>query len=170
MRNRLSILSKLLSLSDWNGKIYVRGVNPNGLTLDKEHPTKFHISGKVSVSGNVMSLIDGEGTTTVIPNDNCFYSLFSSCDLTQAPELPATTLTKSCYEDMFLGCELLTQAPALPATTLAECCYVGMFSDCRSLTEAPELKSVTMADSCPTSRRSRTPTWLSAPRSARIPL
>ena len=139
---------KMLSLSSLNGKIYVRGNNPNGLTVDKRYPTKFNIWGKVSVSGNVMSLIDGEGTSTVIPNDNCFYSLFASCDLTRAPELPATTLTKSCYENMFLGCELLTQAPELPATTMAKNCYSGMFAECLSLTEAPALPATTLADSC----------------------
>ncbi len=139
---------KMMSLSGSNSKIYVRGYNPNGFTIDKKHPTRFHIVGKTSVSGNVMSLVDEDGISTVIPNDNCFYSLFASCDLTQAPELPATTLTKSCYENMFFGCESLTKAPELPATTLAECCYLGMFAECHNLTEAPELKSVTLADSC----------------------
>ena len=137
-----------LTLEHVGDKVYVRGNNPNGFTFDKENPARFHIKGKVSASGSVMSLIDGVGTSTVIPNDYCFYSLFSACDLTKAPELPATTLTKNCYEMMFLGCESLTQAPELPATTMTDGCYMGMFAECHFLEEAPELPSLKLADSC----------------------
>ena len=49
--------------------------------------------------------------------------MFSSCtSLTQAPALPATTLTSGCYSSMFKGCTSLTSAPTLPATTLADYC------------------------------------------------
>jgi hypothetical protein len=34
---------------------------------------------------------------------------------------------------MFLGCTALTQAPDLPATTLAEDCYYDMFRNCSNL-------------------------------------
>jgi len=75
--------------------------------------------------------------------------MFSGCtSLTQAPELPATTLASCCYEFMFSGCTSLTQAPALPATTLAESCYDGMFSGCTSLSQAPELPATTLAPTC----------------------
>ncbi len=129
-------------------KIYVRGVNPDGFSFSREHPTQFHISGKVAASGSVMSLIDGEGYYNVIPSEYCFSSLFESCSLTQAPELTATTLTRGCYDAMFNGCTNLTQSPALPATTLAESCYHMMFSGCQMLQTAPELLSTTLADSC----------------------
>ena len=60
--------------------------------------------------------------------------MFSGCtSLTQAPELPATTLASSCYSQMFYNCTSLTQAPELPATTLASSCYSYMFKDCTSL-------------------------------------
>ena len=50
--------------------------------------------------------------------------MFSNCtSLTQAPALPAATLTERCYKNMFKGCASLTQAPALSATTLADYCY-----------------------------------------------
>ncbi len=129
-------------------KIYVRGINPEGFSISKEHPTKFHISGKVAASGSVMSLIDGKGSSTEIPSEYCFRLLFEACSLTQAPELPATTLTKGCYDAMFNGCTKLTQAPALPATTLVESCYQMMFAGCEMLQMAPELLSTTLADSC----------------------
>ena len=60
--------------------------------------------------------------------------MFDGCtSLTQAPDLPATTLAKSCYYYMFKGCTSLTQAPDLPATTLAEWCYNEMFKGCTNL-------------------------------------
>ena len=62
--------------------------------------------------------------------------------------LPATTLVKWCYQNMFKGCKSLTTAPALPARTLADGCYNGMFQNCTSLTTAPELPVMTLAPSC----------------------
>ena len=79
----------------------------------------------------------------------CYSDMFSGCtSLTQAPALPATTLAKYCYSDMFSGCTSLTQAPALPATTLADSCYYDMFSGCTSLTQAPALPATTLAGNC----------------------
>ena len=70
--------------------------------------------------------------------------MFYSCtSLTQAPELPATTLASNCYSNMFNNCTSLTQAPALPATTLANSCYGAMFFRCSSLTQAPAIKTYT---------------------------
>ncbi|MDO4957239.1 MAG: hypothetical protein Q4E60_09515, partial [Bacteroidales bacterium] len=65
-----------------------------------------------------------------------------------APELPATTLTPSCYCGMFYGCTSLTSAPELPATTLTPSCYNVMFVYCTSLTSAPELPATTLTPSC----------------------
>ena len=53
--------------------------------------------------------------------------------LTQAPELPATTLTEFCYCGMFNGCTSLEIAPFLPATVLVDNCYSSMFYGCTSL-------------------------------------
>ena len=79
----------------------------------------------------------------------CYENMFSGCtDLTQAPELPATALEGYCYVGMFNGCTSLTQAPQLPATQLASSCYEGMFRECTSLTQAPELPATTLAEDC----------------------
>ena len=60
--------------------------------------------------------------------------MFKGCtSLTQAPELPATTLADYCYEQMFRGCTSLIIAPELPATTLKTHCYSNMFYGCTSL-------------------------------------
>ena len=75
--------------------------------------------------------------------------MFNECtSLTTAPELPATTLTNYCYNDMFSGCTSLTTAPSLPATTLAIGCYRLMFDGCTSLTTAPSLPATTLAEYC----------------------
>ena len=60
--------------------------------------------------------------------------MFRNCtSLITAPELPATTLTESCYYDMFRNCTSLITAPELPATTLTEFCYYNMFEGCSKL-------------------------------------
>jgi hypothetical protein len=59
--------------------------------------------------------------------------MFCDCTaLTQAPELPATTLSYLCYSYMFKRCTSLTTAPELPATTLDGVYYDGMFINCSS--------------------------------------
>ena len=60
--------------------------------------------------------------------------MFRECtSLVNAPALPAKTLAKDCYQEMFYGCTSLTTAPALPATTLVDECYQYMFYNCSSL-------------------------------------
>ena len=106
----------------------------------------------ISCIGNIENLLD---YATVVfrrhptMEDYCYSSMFYTCrSLTQAPELPATTLIDGCYQSMFEGCTSLTQAPELPATTLAFNCYNGMFYDCTSLTQAPALPATTLARGC----------------------
>ena len=83
-------------------------------------------------------------------SDYCYSSMFFNCtSLTQAPALPATTLAEGCYYQMFYNCTSLVTAPtSLPATTLADYCYSNMFRDCTSLTQAPALPATTLAKSC----------------------
>ena len=125
----------------------------------KSHPTtqsdqnyvQFVMTGNIEASGNVNSMLssDFKNLTSLSGYIYAFYRLFNGCtSLTQAPQLPATTLANVCYHNMFEGCSSLTQAPQLPATTLAERCYRFMFSGCTSLTQAPQLPATTLADSC----------------------
>ena len=131
---------------------YLRGNNQSGWSLSDNKYSHFNIAGNVSISGNVMALLDkGTGALSSIPNDYCFNALFHhTTGITSVSEdfLPATGLTKDCYVNMFLGCSSLTTAPDLPATTLAEACYSGMFNDCTSLTTAPALPATTLATKC----------------------
>lgn len=108
-------------------------------------------SGTISVSGNIMSLLDGSLETLTFSSNYIFNSLFRGCTkLVNATNLilPVTSLTQSCYGYMFYGCSSLTAAPTLPATTLVLSCYEAMFNECSSLTTAPALPATTLAQSC----------------------
>ena len=112
----------------------------------KSHPTtqtysnhvQFVMTGKIEASGSCSPMLssDFENITSLSGYDYAFYNLFKSCtELTKAPELPATTLSRSCYSGMFKGCTSLMQAPELPATTLTNYCYSNMFNGCSNLKE-----------------------------------
>lgn len=79
---------------------------------------------------------------------NCYNKMFQGTGLTRAPQLPAMTLAYSCYFYMFYGCKDLTEAPVLPAMTLADYCYYAMFYGCSSLAKAPELPATTLTYEC----------------------
>ena len=106
---------------------------------------KFDMTGKISATGNCMSMLNFSKSVSAF----AFYKLFNgSHALVNAPELPATTLADYCYNGMFIRCTSLTNAPELPATTLATGCYYYMFNGCSSLTSAPELPATTLASYC----------------------
>ena len=158
--------------------LYFKGYNPYGWSHSDEIYSSLNIVGNVSISGNIIGLLDnGKGTMFKIPNEYCFYKLFAdskgistisndflptknlatacynsmflNCtSLTSAPELPATSLPRFCYFSMFSGCTLLANAPKLPATYLTSGCYNSMFENCTSLTEAPALPATTLSPYC----------------------
>lgn len=106
-----------------------------------------------SVRGNIMSLLYGSNfsTATTLPADYTFKELFSGCTgLTSILylKLPAFTLTKGCYQQMFDGCTAITTTPTLPATELAYDCYYGMFNNCKSLITAPALPVKKLKSRC----------------------
>ena len=98
----------------------------------------FVMTGKIAASGNVNTLLnpDPNADVSLEGKDSCYSCMFDGCiSLTQAPELPATTLADYCYESMFYNCTALTKAPELPATILAEGCYSMMFENCTKFSE-----------------------------------
>ncbi|MBP5455447.1 MAG: leucine-rich repeat protein, partial [Paludibacteraceae bacterium] len=146
-----------ITLENVGDKVYVRGNNPNGFSRGDISPednvggncTYFAMSGSIAASGSVMSLIDEDAVTTVVPCEFCFANLFYNCTaLTKAPELPAQELAPYCYEMMFCGCTNLTQAPELPSLTLASGCYAGMFYHCEGLKVAPQLPATELIVFC----------------------
>lgn len=140
------------------GRVYFRNISAadkvTGFSKDYDYESgynyyQFVMSGKISASGNVMSLVDSQVETTTIPSEYCFYGLFEDCkSLIRAPELPADVLKGNCYKNMFKRCTSLVKAPELPATGLAESCYESMFSMCTSLAEAPALPAEKLAEYC----------------------
>ena len=130
--------------------LYLRGIGNSGIG-GKE--CEWNLDGTdIKCIGNIENLLDYatvESGNHPIMRNQCYKKMFSKCtSLTQAPALPATTLTDNCYENMFSGCTGLTQAPELPATTLTSYCYLGMFSGCTSLIQAPALPATTLAGGC----------------------
>lgn len=103
--------------------------------------------------GNVESLEYGDNFSgaTSVKSQSGFTSCFQNCsNLVECKNivLPATTLTKFCYRNMFYNCTSLTTAPELPATTLVSNCYSNMFHGCTHLATAPELPAATLAVAC----------------------
>jgi hypothetical protein len=142
-----SALGSTIQLLNAGDHVKLRGFG----YLSKAAATVFSMTGRIAASGSVMSLIDGKGlsTTIGIEYQYLFQYLFYQCvPLTTAPELPATTLASSCYDNMFRDCSSLVTAPKLPATTLASACYQDMFRNCSSLVTAPELPATTLANWC----------------------
>ena len=127
-----------ITLANAGDKVYFRNASADvtGFSTDSRSYYYFVMSGSITASGNVMSLIDKSCQATAISTDGCFRRLFYNCEaLTSAPELPAKTLFSSCYTQMFYNCSNLTTAPELPATTLEYSCYNQMFWGCSSLND-----------------------------------
>ena len=140
-------------LENKGDKALLRGMNPEGFSKNnsswKDEYTKFVMKGYISASGSVMSLLDRKGVSTTIPSNYCFASLFSDCvSLTEAPEIPATTLRYCCYKNMFNGCVSLEKIPELPATKLEDECYMMMFQGCTGLKQASTLPATQLGSSC----------------------
>ena len=154
---------------DSSKNILFRGNNNTTLECVQIIPSKTY-----NVSGNILSLLDGDYSEIDELEDYCFYNFFyrskvkdasrlilpdftsKGCygymfyysQVSKPPELPATTLAEGCYSYMFYACTYLEYCPALPATTLAVSCYAAMFRNCTALTEAPELPALACVQTC----------------------
>ena len=134
-------------ISSSSQKLYLRG--SGNTKFYTSNGARLRLSARAACSGNIQTLLEYSNPSTSIPVNTCYRYMFYGCtSLTQAPALPATTLTNSCYNFMFRGCTSLTTAPALPATTLTKSCYNNMFYGCTSLTQAPALPATTLAVDC----------------------
>ena len=136
-------------LPNTDDKVYIRAKSANATFSGSAGWIKFVISGSVSASGNIMSLLEKECRVLSVPDYAFKFLFYNNTTLKTAPELPATTLGRYCYAEMLEGCSALTTAPDLPATNLADCCYFHMFSGCSSLTAVPtELPATNLATRC----------------------
>ena len=143
-------LSSATSGSD--NVLYLRGSGNTVITGNNREYRWVLTGSDVRCKGNIENLLDYaivESGAHPIMADNCYRHMFYGCtSLTNAPELPATTLTYGCYTNMFGDCTSLTRAPALLATTLSSYCYYSMFSGCTGLTQAPALPATTLGEGC----------------------
>ena len=146
-----------ITLQTKNDRVYFRGSRSQ---QDYDNYIQFNLTGKLSVGGNINSLLSPDESvynniddyTTFAADDvQTFYRLFfNQVSLYDASglKLRANKLSGGCYMEMFYGCTSLIQAPELPAMTLNSLCYYNMFIGCTSLTQAPELPATTLADGC----------------------
>ena len=99
----------------------------------------FNITGRVSASGNIMSLLDGSNNDLKkFSSGNAFINLFYGCStLVEPPDLPATTASNACYFNMFRGCTSLTRIAKMPSAISAGSYEIGrmMYAGCESLME-----------------------------------
>ena len=125
-----------IQLNNIGDKVWFRaGSSGNAKFANSEIDyNNFQLSGKVSASGNIMSLLSDDcENMSSIDNAYCFSGLFNDCSaLTQMPNLPAMQLAENCYQNMFKNCISL-KSTILPATTLQANCYSNMFFGCSSL-------------------------------------
>ena len=119
----------------------------SGLTVNTERGIgKIIPSASASVEGNIMSLAYGDNFSgqTVIPNNFQFRKLFSGVTSITSAEnmaLPATTVKKQCYSQMFQACTNLTKTPKVIGSSAmtwdGDYCFSDMFNSCTSLTTVP---------------------------------
>ena len=135
------------AISSSGGKLYLRG--SGNTKFYTSNGVKFVLSAKAKCTGNIQTLLQYDNPPLAV-GENCFRSLFAYCtNLTQAPELPATTLGRYSYSDMFYKCTNLIVAPSiLPATILADFSYANMFARCSNLILPPKISATTLAVSC----------------------
>ena len=144
----------------WKSNAVQYYINPDSYSGGNVGQGSFSSTGTYNVEGNIMSLMyedDFKGKTSFKTPISSGYGAGTFANLfkdnpniisVEHLELPATTLTESCYSSMFNGCTSLTTAPELPATTLANYCYQNMFYGCTSLTTAPELPATALTNQC----------------------
>lgn len=129
-------------------KIYMRA-NANSFSDN-------NITGCSKVGGNIMSLLYGSnftGSEVTFPGNyiSQFLGLFySNNKLNDAGELilPATTLTQTCYREMFIYCDSLVTGPKIMAKTLADGSCMAMFMSCSKLNDITIYADDISANSC----------------------
>jgi len=136
-----------VTLSAVGDSVQFKGLN---IVTTGQNGKCFAMTGKIAASGDVTSLTNGVGGDAALTIDNCYNRLFMDCSaLTQAPNLPSTTLSKGCYQYIFASCTSLPAGPeTLPAEILPESCYNGMFYGCTALTSAPVICGTTLNQGC----------------------
>ena len=117
----------------------------NKTTLTKDYTFNHMLCGYNIGDNGVTDIEDVVLPATTITK-SCYNGMFRGGKYTKAPSLPATNLKEGCYSRMFSRSELATR-PNLPATNLADNCYLDMFSYSK-ITDAGILPATTLAPGC----------------------
>ena len=128
-------------------KLYLKSKTDNAFFSSSTGYYSFYTSGKVNVSGNIMSLLYNDfKDKKEITAEYCFNMLFASFltenYIVNASKLllPATTLAPLCYYCMFEYNDNLIYAPEeLSATNLGNGSYCYMFDSCSNLISIPKI-------------------------------
>ena len=104
---------KKIKLTNKGDRVYIKS-NHFGTTMSPTPYTRIKVlnesdATKIQARGNIASLnyalYDEYKTKYNSTENSCYLGLFMSCkSLIKAPDLVATTLSKTCYMDMFSGC------------------------------------------------------------------
>lgn len=140
--------SNTISLTNAWDKVYFRNTSETDVqfSIDEDNYYRFEISGSVSWSWDVTTLLNKNWTLTL--SNYCFYNLFNSSALTTPPDIPVTTVGNYSCENMFRACSNLTTVPKLPALNIWTQGYGYMFYDCTSLAAINELPATTLTYYC----------------------
>lgn len=110
----------------------------------------FRFSAPVIIQGDITSLLDGVGgTITELSGSGIFNHLFYGANVLKVSSdlLRPTTLSSEAYQQMFASSNLII-APELPATTVGKWCYQQMFSKCESLQIPPSILPIEYLPAC----------------------
>lgn len=135
--------------------VYIYGSNPNGFSPANAH---LQINGNASISGKILSLIDGGDTNTIkkLP-DKAFQGLFQDSEGTLAVDnnfFPSNVeLSDYCFRGMFKNCQSLTKLSedtSLNYDVLTKGCCYEMFSGCKNLSSISKdfLPATNLSESC----------------------
>ena len=118
-------------------------------TLKSDYQFKYLFNGQayttVQTFGKLLRAVDLYLPATTLTR-NCYEGMFEGSNITKAPKLPATTMKLYCYKDMFKNSQL-NNTPVLAGTTLATGCYEGMFEG-TNIIYTPILNATTLAAGC----------------------
>lgn len=112
---------------DVDESVKLRGFN-SAFAASTSDYNNFVMTGSISASGDITSLLNGEGGDVELVEPFVFTRLFSDCtSLVDAPDMPSKMLSDYCYYFMFYNCTNLTECNVLPAANLTNYCYYSMF-------------------------------------------
>ncbi|MCQ2165197.1 MAG: BspA family leucine-rich repeat surface protein, partial [Bacteroidales bacterium] len=123
-------------------KIYLRGHNNTTFGTSNANYIRFVSTsgeGDVKVSGDIMTLLDGDNPPANVPDYGFFglFSGFNSLKDAESLDLSAKTIGTSAYSNMFMDCNRMTDAPEIGATEVGAYSMSYMFGNCSLMTAGP---------------------------------